>query len=461
MKNRIKAPAAALLAVLALTGCDNLLDVDNPNNLVEASIEDVLAANAVANGALASVGDAIPATWQPYLVASDDLYWIGSRDAWLSLDNGFVDDPNNEFIDGPYPDMNEARWLADKAISILEGHGAGYEEELARAYLYSGMIYMVIGETQEDVVIASDKREAGAPVGPANMGTAVLDAAVTKLGSAIATSSDSDLDMKATALRARAAQSRLIFDDLNPAPAAGGTPTVVNSAAAGTDALAVIVAAGGVTADWLYNLTYSASTYANDMAGWVNDRKENQVDLSLVTVDAANDIDGINLQDPIDGVDDPALIKFLEQWKGSAGTPGNFDDKGGVYPDVTIASTRLMHLILAENALATGDTGAGGQFEVHINHVRDMDGLTNWDATDVTHPGAVAMLQHTRRVNTFLQGLRLGDMYRWGLRPDASAGTLSTAIWAPASASYNRPGEMITISAIEIRANCNLNGLGC
>ena len=37
MNNRIKAPAIAVAAVIALSGC-NLLDVDNPNSLVEGPL---------------------------------------------------------------------------------------------------------------------------------------------------------------------------------------------------------------------------------------------------------------------------------------------------------------------------------------------------------------------------------------------------------------------------------------
>ena len=40
--------------------------------------------------------------------------------------------------------------------------------------------------------------------------------------------------------------------------------------------------------DWTYTLTFSSASTANSMAVWVNDRKENQFDLSIVTVDDQN-----------------------------------------------------------------------------------------------------------------------------------------------------------------------------
>ena len=80
MKNRIKAPAMAVAAMVALSGC-NLLDVDNPNSLVEASIKLEAAANGVVNGSLNRISNGISDVWEGYLVTSDELYWIGSRDA--------------------------------------------------------------------------------------------------------------------------------------------------------------------------------------------------------------------------------------------------------------------------------------------------------------------------------------------------------------------------------------------
>jgi hypothetical protein len=442
MIKQLKAPAVMLAATVALTGCD-LLDVSNPNNLVEASIRNEAAASAVVNGSLALVSSSISQSWQPYLVASDELYWIGSRDAWGSLDQGFVNDPLNEFIDGPFPALGQARWMSDEAIEILAGHVAespstAMTYDLARANLYSGIQYMLIGETQEDFAF-SDKTEDGPPVGPANM-FQVLDGAISRLDAAVSGANavgDADLAMRAMAIRARAHQSRAIWDAINPSPSGNG---VVNAAAAAADANAVITAAGGVTADWTYNLTYSSGTVSNSMASWVNDRKENQIDLSIVTVNAANDINGIALMDPIDNVADPAVIRILNQWKG-----GNYLSKGGVYEPMTISSTRLMHLILAENALAGGNNAG---FTEHINHIRSLDGSTLFSG----QISNMDMLTHTRRVNVMLQGLRLADMYRFGIQ---------ASDWSSLAVTSSGPGEMLPISIIEIRANCHLNGLGC
>lgn len=444
MKKQIlkKWAVSVLAAVPLLAGCD-LLDVNNPNDLVEDDIRQEAAANAVVNGAQTLVASSVSQSWQPYLVASDEMYWIGSRDAWLSLDQGAVSDPLNEFIDGPFPAMGQGRWMSDQAIEILtEHHGNNPTKEittdLARANFYSGIMYMVIGEIQEDFAF-SNKKESGAPVGPANMHQ-VLDGAITRLTAAIdgfRSQGETDMAIQAMAVRARARQSRAIWDAINPAPSGNG---LVNSADAGADAAAVIAAVGGNSADWTFNLEYSVGSRSNSMASWVNNRKENQIDLSIVTVNSANDIDGIALQDPIDNVDDPAVIKWLNQWKG-----GNYLTKGGVYPPLTVASTRMMHLILAENALAGGNSEA---FRTSINHIRALDELTPFSGQIED----LEMLKHTRRVNVLLQGLRLADMYRFGIRDPK---------WLATNPTIAKPGEMLPISIVEIRANCHLNGLGC
>ena len=429
--------SSLLAALLAFAACDlgSLLDVSNPNDLVEDDIKKEAAAAAVVNGALARMSSSVSQSWQPYLVASDELRWIGSRDAWLSLDQGFIDDPLNEFIDGPFPSMGQARWMSDLAIEILTEHvgnnpSTAMKTNLARANLYSGIMYMVIGEIQEDFAF-SNKTEAAPPVGSENM-YKVLDDAISRLSAAISGFNEvgnATMAMNAMAVRARARHSRVVWGAVNPSPSGNG---LVNSAEAGADAMAVIAAAGGNSADWLYNLTYSSASVSNSMAAWINDRKENQLDLSIATATAANDINGIALKDPIDDVDDPSVVKWLNQWKG-----GSYLDKGGIYPPLTLASTRMMHIILAENALAGGNEA---MFTEHVNHIRAMDGLTPFSG----QMDSMEMLQHMRRVTVMLQGLRLADMYRWDI---------GAPKWEGSSDAVKCPGVMLPISIIERRAN--------
>jgi hypothetical protein len=426
MITRIKKAGVALLSVAALTGCDSLLDVHNPNNLVEESIRQEAAASAVVNGAHALTASSISQIWQPYLVASDEMYWIGSRDAWLALDQGFTANPENEFTDGAFPSVGQARWMADEAIEILTEHvaaspSAEMTELLARANLYSGIMYMTIGEMFDQFAF-SDKTVDGQPTSDM---LGVLNTAMSRFDAAIG-SGGADTKLAAQALKARTMQSHAIRS---------GSGNV--NAGATSLALTVLGAAG---ADWQYDFTYSSGTISNSIAGWVNDRKENQFDLSLVTVNASNDVTGIALMDPIDGIPDPALVKRISQFKG-----GSVGNSGGPYEPMTITSVRLMHLIAAEEALVGGDTGL---FTEHINHIRvNLDGVTAFSG-QISND---AMLQYTRRVNTVMMGLRLADMYRWGITDPK---------WEPLSDAI-RTQARLPITTIELQANCYLNGQGC
>ena len=442
MKNRIKASVLTVVTALTLSGCGDLLDVNNPNNLVEESISQAAAASAVVNGSLSLVSSAISQIWQPYLVTSDEVYWIGSRDAWLAVDQGFIGNPENEFSDGAFPSVGRGRWMADQAIKILQGHASGdpsFNYDLARANHFAGIMYTVIGEVMEDFAF-SDKTESGAPVGPGNM-SSVLNSGISYLDAAISSYEslgNADRAVAAKAMRARAHQSRAIWDVINPT--ASGTFTTVNASAAAAAAQAVITAAGGNSADVEYDLVYSSGSQTNSMGGWINDRKENQYSTQLVTLDANNNRTGVAMMDPIDNIVDPAVTKRMKSW-GCGAADGNC----GPYSPLTISSTRLMHLILAENALAGGD---GATFTTHINHIRAMDGLTAFSGQISNND----MLQHTRRANTMIMGLRLADMYRFGLTDPK---------WEAQSDAISTPGEMLPITIIEIRANCHLNGQGC
>jgi starch-binding outer membrane protein, SusD/RagB family len=99
-----------------------------------------------------------------------------------------------------------------------------------------------------------------------------------------------------------------------------------------------------------------------------------------------------------------------------------------------------MHLILAEDALQKNNQA---DFRTHINNIRAMDGLTPYTG----QIPAMDMLRHTRRVNLFLMGLRLNDMYRFGIRDPH---------WRPNSDAFARPGTLLPITIIEIRANPHL-----
>lgn len=446
MKYTIKAPVLAVAAVFTLSGC-NLLDVNNPNSLTEESIQLPAASNGVANGSLRKVADAVSEVWQTTGVASDELFWTGSRDGWNTLDQGAIDEPRNEFLDAVFPELGTAVWMGQNAVDILTQHVAdnpgqsGFARDLARAYFFNGIALLITGETQEDMTF-SNKMEDGAPVGPANMIT-VLDDAITNLNEAVTrfgALGEDALETAALAVRARAHMSRAIWNVINPS--AAGTTTALDFGQGAIDADAVLAAVG--TEDYLYQLGFSSSTSTCSMCSWINNRGENQVNDDLIALTTTGtgatgrmtEGDSVNvlLLDPVSGDPDPTVKTMVDRF----GT--------GLYDPLTLASARLMRLILAEQALA-GDA-TFGDFITHINALRAFDDKDPFGG----EVSDLAILQHERRINTLFMGLRLPDMYRWGI---------TDVRWLPTNTALTNPGTMMPITIVEIRANCHLNGLGC
>jgi hypothetical protein len=131
--------AAALSAAALLAACSGLLDVENPNNVGEDALTEPGAATAMANGAGATVTRALTAILSPYGAVTDELTYVGSRDAYGYADQGEVSDPFNEFADASFPEMAEARWTTATAVARLKAFSdsASLEvpNDLARALL--------------------------------------------------------------------------------------------------------------------------------------------------------------------------------------------------------------------------------------------------------------------------------------------------------------------------------------
>jgi hypothetical protein len=436
----------SLALALVLPACD-VLDVNNPNNLTQENIEARAAATALVNGALAANARAVANVWLGYLMATDEIVWIGSRDAWGQLDQGFVSNAANEFTDAAFPLVTQARWLSDLAATTLDGHVAAtpptaspaaitaIKTDQARAYLMAGLIYTIIGEVQEDFVFG-DRMEGEAAVGTAQMST-VLDQAIQKLDKAFMVATEvnnADLITRALALRARAKHSRALWDKIKPT--VNTAQPLVNSAAANADANAVLAR---VADNYRYQLTYTASTLSNFMASEINSRGEQQFDTtSIISVNRAapKTILSVKLQDPVGMAPDARILTFLQEWK----TNTNIGVAGDIYTPLTLTSAKHMHLILAESDLANGNLVG---FTTHINAVRAVNGMPLY-AGQIP---AIDMLKHERRAALFLTGMRLFDMYRFGVRDP---------LWHANADVVRRPGTLLPITCLEANSNPNI-----
>src|SRR5436309_15951780 len=112
---------AALLLVAGAAACSSLLDVKNPNNVNESDLSNPASAATQANGVLSSVARAWGIVLTPYAMVTDELTWIGSRDALQSLDFGRESEPTKEFLDAAFPYVGEPRGWSSRPSKRREG----------------------------------------------------------------------------------------------------------------------------------------------------------------------------------------------------------------------------------------------------------------------------------------------------------------------------------------------------
>jgi hypothetical protein len=430
--------AGVLAAVLLVwTGCKNPLTVENPNKLTEGDIQLPSAYGALVVGAENNLIRAANGMLAIINNVSDNSFWIGSRDAWGDLDKGNISSTTNEFTDAVWPEVGRARYTGDLAVSQgeqLKSDGTLSDPELlAQAYLWAGITYTLIADTWQRFVLPADLTDPvtpGNPVDAASM-PGLYDTAIDYFTKGLATTSDSETKTELLAMRARAYQAKQIRLQIQ-----GGSPTspgIVSSSNAGADAQAVL---GAVGDDWTFDLPFDHTQLGIACESWdtqVWSRQELQVGTTYVTLDATQkNITGIALNDPITGTTDPVVQDQVDAFAA-----------GGLDASMTEASAREMHLILAENELATnGDTPT---FRAQINAVRSLDGLPDYTG-QVT---AMAILEHERQVNLLFQGRRLADHYRFGSQDP---------LWLGNSTTATKPGTLFPITITEIRSNPNVSG---
>jgi len=425
--------AGALAAVLLMwTGCKNPLTVENPNKLTEGDVQLPSAYGALvvgsennliraANGMLAIINN-----------ASDNSFWIGSRDAWGDLDKGNIGSTTNEFTDAAWPEVGRARYMADLAISqgeaLAKSGDLSDKEDLAKAYLWGGITYTLIADTWQRFVLPdnlTDPTTPGKPISAADM-PKLYDTAIKYFTQGLTHTSDSETKAELLAMRARAEQAKQIRLHID----AGGP---VASASAATDAATVL---GMVTADWTFQLPYDHNNLGITCESWdtqVWSRQELQIGRTYVNVDASKkNILSIAMNDPITGTADPVTTAMVAAFK-----------DGGNDAPMTEMSARELHLIIAENQLAT--SGDNAAFRTQINDVRSLDGLPDYTG----QVSAAAILEYERQVNLLFQGRRLADHYRFGSKDP---------LWQATSVAVKSPGTLFPITITEIRSNPNVSG---
>jgi hypothetical protein len=167
-----------------------------------------------------------------------------------------------------------------------------------------------------------------------------------------------------------------------------------------------------------------------------NARQEIRFDPAIATYVYTTSTLTVALRDPITGQPDPRIAPLITEFVAPSG--------GTNLIPITVTGSRDMLLIIAEVALARGQTAA---FQTRINQLRALNGLPAWTGA-AGQPAALDMLVHERRANLFLQGRRLNDMYRFGIVDPR---------WATDSDARTCPGSLLPINNAERLTNPNVS----
>lgn len=400
-----------------LAGCSSLLDVHNPNDVPEDKLGDFTAAAAIANGVVGATSRMLSGVTVPYAVATDELDWIGSRDAWFDLETGGIANYLNEFTDAEFPFVGEARFLSDSAVarlvyfdtlSTLSATQRPNRVHLARAYLYGAVVYATIPDIYDDFAFSS-KRTPAKPIGRANMGT-LYDKAVQYLDKSYAIAAASGvtasdliaLRYQIVAYRARVKHAKQVWASITPklAPNAVRPLALVNDAGANGDA-ALALGLPGVANDQRFTLVNNIEATTGNIYIWfeVNGRNEHRTGSVYRTL-----VDPLTTS-TLDATVQSALSQFTTSG-GPAPAPPGAPTQAGTF---TLTSNRELRLILAEAALAAANTA---EFDNQINLIRALDSKPAFTG----QISRQAMLQHERQAQLWLMRRRLADMYRFNLK---------------------------------------------
>lgn len=431
-----RAGICGALAVL-LGGC-HILDVNNPNNVNAGALDDPAAAAAEVNGVVALTTEALQMSNGYAESASDNIQWVGSLDGMHEINSSNVRNPYNEFSDDADFAMNPARWTANQTVRRLEAFQQKGElsdpTQLARANLFDAIIYDYIANFYDDVVISSDLRTSGPPVGPSNMVT-LYDSATAACDRGLAVSGIApELKGQLYAMRARARFDKVIWTMLNPSGSFGRAPAnpLVASPGAAADADSALSLLG---ASYRFQLRQDAGALGLGncvFSSCMNSRKEIRFSPDVATYDYQTGTATVALRDPIDDtLPDPVVTSLVQEFASAQSRA-----------PITVTSGRAMLLILAEDRLAANDVPG---FTTYINQLRVLDNLTPYS-------GQVApdsLLKYERRVNLYLQGRRLNDMYRFGQ---------TSRYWTTGSDALSCPGSLFPISKTERATNPRVTG---
>jgi hypothetical protein len=380
-KKMYRAPigALALWAVLVAGGCDSLLDVSLPGQLLEEDLD----SPGLAETLVISVESQFECTMGAYAMAtslwSGDWFYVGNTRtqhqtalrsaAYITFDGSPCSSTNPPGIWLP---VNESRVLANNVAEILRGFTDAEVQNRSRgiavAEVFSGYSYLLAGEGMCELAFDN---------GPLVTREQAWEEAREHFTAALtALTGLTDTESRSLANLSRVGRARA---SLNLGDDAG-----------------VLSDAGAVEQGFVRNATTSTAT----------DRRENRI-YQISTEANSVSVHPSYQNLTVDGVPDPRVRTFATGQTGFDGvTPVVRQLKyTALDSPIPFASWREAQLMIAE--VQGGQTAVG-----IINALRATHDLPQFNSND--NAVIAAQVREERRRELWLTGHRLGDMLRWG-----------------------------------------------
>ncbi len=379
-KLRAIAVIAALISIQALAGCD--LGVSNPGPVPDAALDDSIATQAIVNGMGRSLSSSLGLIAYTGGAVTKEIVGSGSRTVslfGLSLKQraGILDPALDESNDH-WRFAQQARWIAEDGIRRMRATpGVHFDTNVlaAQALVYAGFAERLLGENMCVGIIdgsaAQDRK-------------IYFTRAEAEFTEAMAIATTVQSTALAQAARAGRASVRVWLGDW-----------------AGAEADARSIPSG-----FAYRATYSNLEQAQyNRIYWANSN----------TPDRAHSVVGTFYESYYKTTGDPRTPWSTNPAfpKGTANVLWYFQTKyTATTSPINLVTAREMRLIIAESLLRAG-TWQGALVE--INGLRTSVGVQPWPAANLVDTWTA--LGRERGIELWLEGRRLGDLYRWQATP--------------------------------------------
>ncbi|MEK9501051.1 RagB/SusD family nutrient uptake outer membrane protein [Gaopeijia maritima] len=404
--NRRSSLAVVATLGLTLVGCD--FEVTNPGPTDDRFLDNPEAHQAMANGAARQLFSALANVAYTTSAVSRELFPSGSTSSFgisARQQRGLLE-WDDEHINGPWVDAQQSRYIGESGFTRMgetNPGGTSAYRPAVEAALWAGFANRLLGENWCEATI-----DAGPIVSREDMlrrAEEWFTTAITAAGS-----EPSLAEQRTAAIAGRAAVRMHLGDWAGAVSDAGDVPTdfefSANYESAQQSEYNRTYFAGAsepYRAVTVWNTVYEDYGESGDpRTPWVETGQEGDAAVQMVN---------------------NSRVPFFRQEK--------FAERGA---DIRLASGLEMRLIEAEQLLRSGNVE--GAFAI-VNARRTELGLDALDPADATE--GWTMFKRERGVEMWLEGRRLGDLYRWN--EDGTPGSLHPMETAGDPASYLDSGQ--------------------